>query len=101
MPRSLRHLVLRDYHMVMKKVGVAEFKAKLSEYLRSVRRGQDVTILDRGEPVARVTSVDRVSGLVIRERSARSGRLADIPIPPPVKTSVDAVDLLVEDRRKR
>jgi prevent-host-death family protein len=85
----------------MKKVGVAEFKAKLSEYLRAVRRGQDVTILDRGEPVARVVGVGRGSGLVVRERPSRTGRLADVPLPPPVKTSVDAVELLLEDRRKR
>lgn len=94
-------MVTSDYHIVMKKVGVAEFKARLSEYLRAVRRGQDVTILDRGEPVARVTGVGRVSGLVVRERPSRAGRLADVPLPPPVKTSVDAVELLLDDRRKR
>jgi antitoxin (DNA-binding transcriptional repressor) of toxin-antitoxin stability system len=37
--------------MVMKQARIAELKARLSEYLRSVRRGETVTILDRDTPL--------------------------------------------------
>lgn len=41
----------------MTTVSVTELKAKLSAYLREVRRGGEVQILDRGEPVARLVPV--------------------------------------------
>ena len=41
----------------MKTVSVSELKTHLSRYLREVRRGGEVQILDRGVPVARLTSL--------------------------------------------
>lgn len=38
----------------MKRVKTAEFKSKLSEYLRTVRAGGEVIITDRDTPVARL-----------------------------------------------
>ena len=38
----------------MKKVGVKEFKTRLSEYLRKVQRGETVLVTDRGRVVAEV-----------------------------------------------
>ena len=35
------------YTLVMKKIGIAELKAKLSENLREVRRVETITVLDR------------------------------------------------------
>jgi len=35
-------------------VKIAELKSKLSEYLRSVRRGNEVVIKDRETPIARI-----------------------------------------------
>ncbi|MBZ5591617.1 MAG: type II toxin-antitoxin system prevent-host-death family antitoxin [Acidobacteriia bacterium] len=35
-------------------VKIAELKSKLSEYLRSVRRGNEVVIKDREMPIARI-----------------------------------------------
>lgn len=34
-------------------VGIRELKAHLSEYLRAVERGEQLTVTDRGRPVAR------------------------------------------------
>jgi prevent-host-death family protein len=34
----------------MKRVRTAELKAKLSKYLREVRRGHSLTVLNRGTP---------------------------------------------------
>ena len=36
----------------MRKVGVAALKARLSEYLREVRRGRTVIVVDRDTPIA-------------------------------------------------
>lgn len=41
----------------MKTVSVSELKAHLSRYLREVRRGGELQILDRGVPVARLTGL--------------------------------------------
>jgi prevent-host-death family protein len=42
----------------MKTAPVTDLKNRLSHYLRLVARGESVTILDRGRPVARLTRVD-------------------------------------------
>jgi prevent-host-death family protein len=85
--------------MTMKPVGVAELKARLSEYLRAVRKGHDLTIMDRDQPIARVVPYLASGSLVVREPLSQYRTLGDIPMPPPVRTSVDAVSLLLDDRR--
>jgi prevent-host-death family protein len=88
-----------DYHMTMKTVGVAELKARLSEYLRSVRKGHDVTVMDRDQPIARIVPYAASSGMLVREPLATYRTLGDIPLPPPAQMQVDAVELLLADRR--
>jgi prevent-host-death family protein len=85
--------------MTMADVRIAQLKARLSEYLRAVRRGHELIVYDRNEPIARVVPYARVSSLVVREAVRRYGTLAEIPLPPPVKLHVDPVELLLEDRR--
>jgi len=41
----------------MKAVSVSELKAELSRYLRAVRRGGEVQILERGVPIARLVGM--------------------------------------------
>ncbi|HEY7514112.1 MAG TPA: type II toxin-antitoxin system prevent-host-death family antitoxin, partial [Vicinamibacteria bacterium] len=41
----------------MTRVSVTDLKAHLSRYLREVRRGGEVQILERGVPVARLTAL--------------------------------------------
>ena len=45
----------------MKTASVSTLKAHLSRYLRDVRRGDEVVVLDRGVPVARLVTVDPAS----------------------------------------
>ena len=92
-------MVMADYHMTMKPVGVAELKARLSEYLRAVRKGHDFTIMDRDQPIARVVPYAASGPLVVREAMTVYRTLGDIPLPPPAHLRVDAVALLLEDRR--
>ncbi len=44
----------------MKTAAVTELKNRLSHYLRAVSRGETVTVLDRGKPVAQLTPVAAV-----------------------------------------
>ena len=44
--------------MVMTTAGVAELKARLSEYLARVRAGSEVLVTERGRPVAKIVPVD-------------------------------------------
>ena len=89
----------RDYHKTMKKVRIAEFKARLSEYLRAVRRGNELTIFDRDQPIARVSPFDSSGALVVRERSPQYRKPSDVPMPPPIRLHADPVSLLLEDRQ--
>jgi len=77
-------------------VGIAKFKARLSEYLRAVRRGQPVTLLDRDTPVARVVPFDDERQPLSVRKPIR--RLQDVPLPPPLGTRVDSLALLLEER---
>ena len=43
----------------MKVVGVRELKNRLSEYLRLVRRGEEILVTDRGEVVAEIRQPGR------------------------------------------
>ena len=69
----------------MVSVGVCELKNRLSEYLRMVRRGEEVLVTDRGEPVAelRQTSIaSHTAAYPELERRARAGKMrlgADSP----------------------
>jgi prevent-host-death family protein len=48
-------------------VKVAELKSKLSEYLRSVRRGNEIVIKDRDTPIARIVPYeDHPKRLIVR-----------------------------------
>jgi len=55
--------------MVMTNVRIADLKARLSEYLRRVRRGDVLTVLDRKTPIARIVKVEvDVVALLLEER---------------------------------
>jgi antitoxin (DNA-binding transcriptional repressor) of toxin-antitoxin stability system len=84
----------------MKRVRVAEFKAKLSEHLRSVRRGNDLAIYDRDQPIALVVPWKSSEPLRIREPAGRYKSLKFVPLPPPLELPMDVVDLLLEDRAR-
>lgn len=96
----------------MKGVSVTELKANLSRYLRLVRRGSEVQVLERGVPIARLVGlrdaafgddkarVDRlVKGGVLRRGSGDlTWILGDAPISAP---GADLSEALDADRRDR
>ncbi|MDE3262157.1 MAG: type II toxin-antitoxin system prevent-host-death family antitoxin [Acidobacteriota bacterium] len=58
----------------MATASVSDLKANLSRYLREVRRGSEVQVLDRGTPVARLVPTGARPGSE-RERLIASGLL--------------------------
>ncbi len=87
------------YHVVMRQVRIAELKAKLSEYLRAVRRGETIAVLDRDTPVAQIVPVRAQHALRVREPAPGTPPLNRIPLPKPAKLSIDVVQLLLEERQ--
>ena len=84
----------------MKSVRIAELKAKLSEHLRSVRRGESVTVMVRDTPVAVISPYDRgPSALAIHPPSAKAPRPGEVELPPPLAIQTDIVDLLLAERQ--
>jgi prevent-host-death family protein len=58
----------------MKTASVTELKANLSRYLRMVRRGSEVQVLERGVPIARLVGMERATEGVEKERLERLER---------------------------
>lgn len=46
----------------MESVGIAQLKARLSEFLDLVRAGDQVLVTDRGRPLARIVPAARTAG---------------------------------------
>ena len=92
-------MTINDYHLVMKNVGIADLKARLSAHLRRVRAGDSLTVLDRATPVARIVPYDRdATPLTIRQPRASAPAPGDLTFQPFAPLEGDVVDLLLEDR---
>ncbi|MGC8904530.1 type II toxin-antitoxin system Phd/YefM family antitoxin [Thermus sp.] len=87
----------------MRTVSVSEAKSRLSELLRQVQAGEEVLILDRGMPVARLSPALGPGGLLRLERQGllRRGKgnphLEDLPLPTPKESVLRA---LLEEREE-
>jgi len=86
-----------DYNMVMKTVGIADLKARLSEYLKSVRKGRTLTVLDRDTPVAQIVPIQTESVEV--RRAVR--RLAELRVLDKPAKKTDSLAVLLNDRSRR
>lgn len=88
--------------MVMKKVGVADLKAHLSEHLRSVKKGETVVVLERGTPVARVVPTADLRGGVVTRPPTRDLASAKRALKrlAPFGAPVDSLAILLEDRKR-
>jgi len=85
--------------IVMKSVRIADLKARLSEHLRRVRRGETVTVFDRDTPVARLVPYSAGTPLVTRPPRPGAPRPSAVKLPPPLESlQTDAVALLVDER---
>ncbi len=92
-------MTISGYHIVMKQVRIAELKAKLSEYLRAVRRGETIAVLDRETPVAQIVPVRAPSALRVRKPAPGTPPPNRVALPKPAKIPIDIVQLLLEERQ--
>lgn len=83
----------------MKEVRIAELKARLSEYLRAVRRGETIAVLDRETLIARIVPVREPAALQVRRPAPGTPPPNRVPLPRPAKLKVDVVELLLEERQ--
>lgn len=99
---GLALVTYHGYHMVMKKVGVADLKAHLSGHLRAVKKGETLIVVERGTPVARVVPATELrSGIVtrppIRDLSAVRRMLKALPS---LALPISSLTILLEDRKR-
>ena len=99
--------------VIMTRVSISELKANLSKYVREVRRGGEVQILDRGAPVAWLKpavelQVDTDEEEALRTRLIRDGILTPgtgssrrIIDEPPIRLRASILEALMEDREDR
>lgn len=80
------------------RVGVAELKAHLSEYLRRAKAGEHIVVCDREVPVAELRPLK--TGLPIRPATRPPSDLLKLK-GVPAAVPVDVVALLREDRDQR
>ena len=88
-----------DYHMVMKRIRIAELKARLSEHLRYVREGHEVTVMDRDSPVARIVPFNAPGILPSRPPAVDAEPPGQLSFPAPLLPQVDPVEHLLEERQ--
>jgi len=87
--------------------GVAQLKAKLSEYLARVRAGEEVLITEHGRPVAKIVAAGSADerldelerqGILRRGKGTIPDDFFDLPRPSDPEGSVRAA--LIEERRE-
>lgn len=83
----------------MKQVRIADLKARLSEHLRAVRRGETIAVLDRDTPVAQIVPIRDRQALRIRRPAPGTPPPKDVRLPKPAKLNLDIVELLLEERQ--
>ena len=85
--------------MVMKQVRIAEFKAKLSEFLRAVQGGESIAVLDRNTAIAHIVPIRERLGLRIRKPAPGSPAPNKVPLPKPAQLKIEVLELLLEERQ--
>lgn len=85
----------------MKRAKVSELKAKLSAYLRNVRNGETVLVMDRTTPIAKLTPIEQPEDEVVIV-----GPIGPTPAlkrlkPVRLRKKIDVVELLRESRDQR
>jgi prevent-host-death family protein len=85
-------------------VGIRDLKARLSEYLRLVRRGQTIVITDHGEAVGRILPIEedihqQIAAMQAAGMLAWNGKkLGPLPSPVVNRSGKLASDLVAEMR---
>lgn len=96
--------------VIMKQVSVAELKARLSEFLAAVKRGENVVVTEHGKPIARLAPLERAPALDARMAEFVKAGLATPPTaklprefftePRPSAEGVNIVGAVLEEREE-
>jgi prevent-host-death family protein len=78
---------------------IAELKARLSEYLRAVRAGETISVLDRDTPAALIVPVRERGRLKVRKPAPGTRAPNRVRLPKPLKLDIDVVEVLLEERQ--
>ena len=84
------------YYGLMRTMTISAFKARISEELKRVRKGERIVIMNRDIPVAEVVPYNKENDTFIRPPQ---GKLKFER--PSFTVKVDPMDFLMEDRNKR
>src|SRR5207247_9201595 len=90
-------MTISSHNGRMKSVRIAELKSRLSEYLRAVRNGETLSVLDRETPVAQIVPVREGVALRIRRPVPGAPPPNRVRLPKPLQLHVDIVVLLLID----
>lgn len=83
----------------MTKVKIAEFKSRLSKYLRQVRMGGEVVVTDRDTPVARLVAYTQpTEKLIVRPGRGSLKEVFKTLKIPPAPPGTDSLKMLLETR---
>lgn len=89
----------RGEHM---EVGIRELRNHLSRYLDDVRRGEEITITDRGRAVARILPMSgerKIDRLIAEGFVSPPENPGPRTVPKPIKINGTVSDLIIEQRR--
>ena len=84
----------------MKRVRIADLKARLSEHLRAVRRGETIAVLDRDTPVAEIVPIRPRPALRVRKPAPGAPPPGRVRRPKPASLAIDILELLLEERQQ-
>ncbi len=85
----------------MTSVRIAQLKDHLSEHLRAVEAGGEITVLDRDRPIARIVPVATTRPTPRMTPPSRPfASVRDLPRPP-VDLGISSTELLLEERGQR
>lgn len=109
--RVLNGFIFMTKMVIMSRASVSELKARLSHYLREVRRGGEVDVFDRGVPVARLQGIGASAEISSDERRVRlihsgvlrqrSAAVSEVLEDSPLTVSTSVLEALEEERADR
>jgi prevent-host-death family protein len=79
-------VTISGHNLVVKKVRIADLKARLSEYLRAVRGGETIAVLDRDTPVAHLVPIRGQSALRVRKPAPGTPAPNRVRLPKPTNS---------------
>ncbi len=86
---TIDKLTISSHDDCMKKVMVSKLKARLSHYLRLVRKGESITVYDRDKPVAELIPLRKQpSRLKVTGPAPGAPPLSKVPLPPPLPPEI-------------